>query len=137
SDVPVSVCGRSRGFVSFFPCPAGRGRYAYPCRAARVGRPQGLTRRSVMRIVGLIAGVLVLGLVATVRAEEKADVTKEKVVGTWEVIKSEEGGPPKGGTIEFAKDGKVKMTHKQDGKEETAAGTFTLTGNKLTVTMKH
>jgi uncharacterized protein (TIGR03066 family) len=90
-----------------------------------------------MNVVRLMAGLLVLGLVAGVRAEEKADVTKDKLVGTWEVVKSEEGGPPKGGVIEFAKDGKVKLTHKQDGKEETAAGTFALDGNKLTVTMKH
>jgi uncharacterized protein (TIGR03066 family) len=86
------------------------------------------------------AGLLVLGLAAVVRADDKkADVDKGKLVGTWEVVKSDEGGPPPVGTVvTFTKDGKFKITHKnKEGKEETGEGTYSVDGAKLTVTMKH
>jgi uncharacterized protein (TIGR03066 family) len=86
----------------------------------------------------MAAGLLAIGLIAGVRAEEKkADTNKEKVVGTWEVTKSEEGGPPVGTVITFSKDGKLKVVHKKDGKEETAEGTYKVEDDKLTVTVKH
>ena len=36
-------------------------------------------------------------------------VTEDKLLGTWEVVKSE-AGAPKGATLEFKKNGKVKQT---------------------------
>src|SRR5260370_34140573 len=85
----------------------------------------------------MAAGLLMLGLVAGVRAEEKkADGNKEKLVGTWEVVKSDEGGaPPVGTMVMFAKDGKMKLIHKKDDKEMTTEGTNTADGDKNTTTM--
>ena len=86
----------------------------------------------------LVVGFLTLGLVAGVRAEEKkAETNKEKLVGAWEVTKSEEGAPPIGSVVEFAKDGKMKVTIKRDDKESTVAGTYTIDGDKISVTLKH
>ncbi len=83
----------------------------------------------------MAAGFLMIGIVASVRAEDKAD-NKAKIVGTWEVVKSDEAPPPVGAVIEFGKDGKMKVTHKQDDKEVTAEGTYTVEGDTLNVVIK-
>jgi uncharacterized protein (TIGR03066 family) len=86
----------------------------------------------------MAAGLLMLGLLAGVRAEEKkAEGNKEKLIGTWEVVKSDEGAPPAGTVVMFAKDGKMKITHKKDDKEMTGEGTYTVEGDKISVTLKH
>jgi len=82
-------------------------------------------------------GVLATGAGGGLAAEEKADVNKEKLVGTWEVVKAEQGALPVGSVVDFGKDGKAKVTHKHDGKESTAEGTYAVEGDKLTVTLKH
>jgi uncharacterized protein (TIGR03066 family) len=53
------------------------------------------------------------------------------------VTKPGEGGkPPVGTTIEYTKDGKMKMKGKADGKEFVFEGTYVVEGNKLTGIMK-
>jgi uncharacterized protein (TIGR03066 family) len=84
----------------------------------------------------MAAGLAIVGLIAGARAEEKKADNKAKLLGAWEVVKSDEGGPPVGTVVEFAKDGKMKLTHKVDGKEETLPGTYTIDGEKLNVTIK-
>ncbi len=84
----------------------------------------------------LAAGFLMLGIVAGVRAEDKGAVSKDKIVGTWEVTKSEEPPPPVGAVVEFTKDGKVKVTHKRDDKDVTLEGTYTVEGDKVNVVVK-
>src|SRR5437016_1431708 len=85
----------------------------------------------------LVVGVLTTGPVSGLPAEEKADVNKEKLVGTWEVVKAEQGALPVGSVVDFGKDGKAKVTAVRDGKESTAEGTYAFEGNKLAVTLKH
>jgi uncharacterized protein (TIGR03066 family) len=65
-------------------------------------------------------------------AGEKSNA--EKIIGTWEVVKSEEAPP--GAIMEFTKDGKMKMTAKIMGKEQTMEATYKVDGDKITVTMK-
>jgi uncharacterized protein (TIGR03066 family) len=84
----------------------------------------------------MAAGFLMIGIVAGVRAEGKGGISKDKVVGTWEVVKSEEPPPPVGAVVEFGKDGKLKVTHKQDDKDVTLAGTYTVDGDKINVVIK-
>ena len=85
----------------------------------------------------MAAGVLVVGLLGGVRAEEKkADANAGKIVGSWEVVKADEGAPPVGSVIEFSKDGKIKITHKKDDKDVTIEGTYKVDGDKLAVTLK-
>jgi uncharacterized protein (TIGR03066 family) len=85
----------------------------------------------------MAAGCLVIGIAAGVRGDDKkADSNKEKLVGSWEVVKSEDPPPPVGAVVEFAKDGKVKITHKRDDKDLTVEGTFTVDGDKVSVVLK-
>src|SRR5688500_4994824 len=80
--------------------------------------------------VGLVVGLLAAGG----RADEKDDYAK-KVVGKWEVAKSDPGTIPMGAVLEFLKDGKAKATAKKDDVESTFDGTYKLDGKKLTLTM--
>jgi uncharacterized protein (TIGR03066 family) len=82
----------------------------------------------------MVTGLFLVGVVAGVRA---ADIDKEKLVGSWEVIKADEGAPPVGTAITFTKDGKVKVVHKVKDEERTGEGTFNVKGDKLSVTVKH
>jgi uncharacterized protein (TIGR03066 family) len=85
----------------------------------------------------LATGLLLVELAFTLPAgEAKADAGK-KLVGVWEVVKAEQGALPVGSTVDFAKDGKAKVTAVRDGKESTAEGTYAVDGTKLTVTLKH
>ena len=84
----------------------------------------------------MVAGVCAVVMVAGIRAEEKADNAK-LLVGAWEVTKADEGALPVGSVIEFGKDGKVSVTAKRGDKESTSEGTYTVAGDKLTVTLKH
>ena len=86
----------------------------------------------------LAVGLLAAGMAAGVRAEEKkVAADKEKLVGAWEVVKADEGAPPVGSVIAFAKDGTIKVTHQRDGKEETLEGTYTVEGDQLKVVIKN
>lgn len=61
---------------------------------------------------------------------EKRASNKDKLVGTWEVTKSKDAPP--GATLEFTKDGKVKMTAMVEGKSMTMESTYTVDGDKIT-----
>ena len=63
--------------------------------------------------------------------EKKADNAK-LALGTWDVTKTHDGGPPKGGVVEFTKDGKIKVSGEQEGKKQVFEGTYKIEGNKLT-----
>jgi uncharacterized protein (TIGR03066 family) len=83
------------------------------------------------------AVILIAGLLGSLRAEEKKPDNKTLIVGVWELTKTGEGGnPPVGTTMEFTKDGKMKMTGKTKGKEFVFNGTYVVEGNKLIGTMK-
>jgi len=71
----------------------------------------------------------------TTKPEPKKEASnQEKLLGTWEVSKSK--GAPPGATIAFTKDGKMKMTVKQDGKEQSMDATYSVEGNKIISTTK-
>ena len=85
-----------------------------------------------MRGLGLaLAGWLALCLAGGVAADDKKadkNANKDKVVGTWEMVK---GTLPQGSTLEFTKDGKLKITLTIDDKKTTLEGSYTLDGDKL------
>ena len=83
----------------------------------------------------LAVGAVACLLSAGARAEDKIDYAK-MLVGKWEVTKADEGRAPKGSTIEFTKDGKVKAIVKIEDKEETISGTYKVDGDTLTLTVK-
>jgi uncharacterized protein (TIGR03066 family) len=72
---------------------------------------------------------------AAARADEKKDNAK-LIQGKWEVTAAHEGGPPKGGTVEFTKDGKMKVSGEHNGMKMEFGGTYKVDGNKLVLTFK-
>jgi uncharacterized protein (TIGR03066 family) len=84
----------------------------------------------------LVVGVAVCGLTFVAGADEKKADNAKLLVGSWEVTKSFDKGPAVGTTVEFTKESKMKVTHKQDGKEETMDGTYKLDGDKFTFELK-
>src|SRR5438067_2321677 len=90
-----------------------------------------------MKAMKLLAVGLALGLLGSSAAadEKKADNAK-LAVGTWEVTKSHEGGPPQGGVVEFTKDGKIKVSGEQNGMKQTVDGTYKIAGKKMVLTFK-
>src|SRR5687767_7081913 len=76
------------------------------------------------------AGVLIAGLVVSLRAEEEKLDNKALIVGIWELTKVSEG-PRDVNTMEFTKDGKFKMKLKgTDGKEFDVDGNYVVEGDK-------
>ena len=82
-----------------------------------------------------VACCLVLALAGSLLAAEKdAKTNKDKLVGVWEVTKSE--GAPAGSTVEFTKDGKMIVTVKADNKTEKVEGTYTVDGDSIKSNLK-
>ncbi|HQR08449.1 MAG TPA: hypothetical protein PLN21_16590 [Gemmatales bacterium] len=69
-------------------------------------------------------------------AGDKKDDFAKLAVGTWEVTSTHAGGPPKGGTVEFTKDGKIKVSGEQDGTKMSFEGTYKIEGKKMTLKIK-
>jgi uncharacterized protein (TIGR03066 family) len=89
-----------------------------------------------MNALKLFAVGLLLGLLGpAARCEEKPDYAK-LIVGKWEVTKADQGTVPTGAVVEFAKDGKIKITGKKDGAEMTIEGTYKVEKDTFTMTMK-
>jgi uncharacterized protein (TIGR03066 family) len=89
---------------------------------------------NAVRLLAIGAIVCLLGSVAL--ADEKKKGNAKLVLGKWEVAASHEGGPPKGGTVEFTKDGKLKVAGEQNGQKMEFDGTYKVDGDKLTLTFK-
>jgi uncharacterized protein (TIGR03066 family) len=87
-----------------------------------------------------LASGLVLGLAGISAADEKKDdkkteETKKKLVGVW--IAQEGGDMPAGSTLEFVKDGKLKVAVKIEDKTIEVEGTYEFTdADTLKVTSK-
>jgi uncharacterized protein (TIGR03066 family) len=63
----------------------------------------------------------------------KNEPTKsEKLLGTWEVTKSDTA--PVGAILEFKKDGTMKLTVKEDGKETSMECKYKVDGDTITAT---
>ena len=83
-----------------------------------------------MNVLRLLVAVAVVGaLTLGARAEEKKADNAKLLVGTWEVVKADQGTAWAGSAVEFAKDGKMTVTHKKDGKEEKGEGIYRVEGD--------
>jgi uncharacterized protein (TIGR03066 family) len=83
----------------------------------------------------LVAGVAVCALASGVTAEEKKADNAKLLMGSWEAIKADPGTLPVGAVVTF-KEGKMTVTEKKDGKDETHEATYKVEGDKLMITMK-
>jgi len=90
-----------------------------------------------MNAIRLVAAAAVVGLLGVFAGadEKKADSAK-LIVGKWEVVEAFAGGPPKGGTVEFTKDGKFKIAGEQGGNKVDYGGTYKIDGKKLVLNFK-
>lgn len=87
-------------------------------------------------VVTLGLSVLLAAVASSfVRADDKKDANKEKIVGTWLLVKTE-GDIPEGLTIEFTKDGKLSVKIKAGDMDFNITGTYTLDGDKVNVKVK-
>ena len=89
-----------------------------------------------MNAKNLLAVGITLCLLNWAAAEEKKPDNAKLAVGTWDVSKSHEGGPPKGGVVEFTKDGKIKVSGEQGGMKVSFDGTYKIDGKKMVLTFK-
>src|SRR5579871_3177155 len=95
------------------------------------------TSEGIMKAMKLLAvGVAVCLLVSSAVADDKKNDNAKLAVGTWEIVSTHEGGPPKGGTVEFTKDGKIKVSGEENGMKMTFEGTYKIDGNKMVLTFK-
>jgi uncharacterized protein (TIGR03066 family) len=85
------------------------------------------------RVLATVAIAIVF--VAGASADDKK-IDAAKLVGKWEVTKSESSPDLKGALIEFSKDNKVTVNVEIDGKKRVVTGTYKVDGDKLTVTFK-
>jgi uncharacterized protein (TIGR03066 family) len=77
----------------------------------------------------------ILGLALIARAEDKKDVDKGKLLGKWECTEGPEN--TKGLMVEFLKDGKGKVTHKdKDGKDVMEDFSYAIDGGSIKVMHK-
>jgi uncharacterized protein (TIGR03066 family) len=83
----------------------------------------------------LAAVAFAIAFVSGASADDKK-VDPAKLVGKWELTKSESGNAPKGAIVEFMKDNKLTITVDFNGKSLTLNGTYKVDGDKLTVTIK-
>jgi uncharacterized protein (TIGR03066 family) len=85
-----------------------------------------------------VAGAFVLALTVAFCADKtsgkdaKADLAKGKLVGVWEITKSED--LPKGSTVEFTKDGKLLLQVKA-AEVVKLDGKYTIEGDKINITV--
>jgi uncharacterized protein (TIGR03066 family) len=83
----------------------------------------------------VLVGCFVTGLIASpplVRGEDKKASNKEKIVGTWELVKTDaKDGASPGTLVEFTKDGKLKFTLTVGGMKVFVDGTYSVKGDTL------
>ena|SRR5579871_5523623 len=86
----------------------------------------------------LMVGVMAVPLIAATQAEKKEEKkdTAKLLSGTWEVVKGERSTLPVGSLMEFAKEGKLKLSVKDGDKETQLEGTYKVDGNEVTITIR-
>lgn len=99
----------------------------------------------LLRLSAMSVGCFALiALSSAVVAEDKA-VDRDKIVGTWQLIKSGGRRPSEKIVFQFTKDGKLKITRTYQGLAKTGKkvtqthtdeATYRIEGNKLTVAFK-
>jgi uncharacterized protein (TIGR03066 family) len=85
----------------------------------------------------VLAAYLLLGLTALASGDDKKPgdkaANKEKLVGVWEPQGKD---TPPGATLEFTKDGKIKVHFEDKGQVRNIDGTYKVDGETLTVTFR-
>jgi uncharacterized protein (TIGR03066 family) len=93
-------------------------------------------RENIMRVLGLTLSMAVAVILSgTVSAEKKGATNKEKIVGSWKLVKTSTSDTKSvGSTIEFTKDGKFSVRDKVGN--AGVAGTYEVDSDKLKVKIR-
>lgn len=85
----------------------------------------------------LATGMMICVLAVSTQADDKKEKldNAKLLVGKWEVTKADEDLSV-GSVIEFSKDGKMKITAKNDGKKEIFNAIYKVEGDKIQFTLK-
>lgn len=83
----------------------------------------------------LCVAILGVAMAACVGSAHAQDDNGKKIVGVWEVTKSASELPP-GTTVEFTKDGKLRIALKKDGTELAIDGSYKVEKDKLMIKVK-
>ena len=81
----------------------------------------------------LVGSFIVCVLAWGARADDKSPDNAKRLVGKWEVVKSEGSAMPVGSVVELSKDGKAKATVKKRDRQEWLEGTYKLDGDKIMI----
>jgi uncharacterized protein (TIGR03066 family) len=88
----------------------------------------------------VLVGCFVAGLIASpplLRGDDKKASNKEKIVGTWELVKTDaKNGAPPGTIVEFTKDGKLNITVMAGDQKIAVKGTYSVQADTLKSAMK-
>lgn len=84
----------------------------------------------------LAVAMVLCGLTAGLRADEKKTDLAKELIGTWEVTNGQPGTVPEGAKMEFTKDGKLKFIIKLNDQERTIDATYTVEGSSFTMVVK-
>jgi uncharacterized protein (TIGR03066 family) len=97
---------------------------------------------NALRLSGIVlVSCVFAALTSAVLAGDEKAVDKDKIVGTWKITK-ERGGPPVAPiTLQFTKDGKLKLKGLTKNLNEglyahTIEGTYKFEGKKLIITLQ-
>ncbi|MFT3880620.1 MAG: TIGR03066 family protein [Gemmatales bacterium] len=82
-------------------------------------------------VVQMALGITFVLVASLALADDKKEDYAKLAVGSWEVTITHAGGPPKGGTVEFTKDGKLKVTG-----EHNIEGTYKIEGKRMKLKVK-
>jgi uncharacterized protein (TIGR03066 family) len=97
---------------------------------------------NVLRLLSIATLLSSLTVSAWADGEKDKPDNAKLIVGKWELSKVENDPRgfskdfPLGSLIEFSKDGKMKVTVKKDGKEESETMLYKVEGDKIRVTQK-
>jgi uncharacterized protein (TIGR03066 family) len=80
-----------------------------------------------------VLALVVCSLLSAVTLGQDPTKTTGMIVGTWKPTK---GKLPAGTTVEFTKDGKMRINLKLCGKTVSAEGNYRVDGNRITTTDK-
>lgn len=92
-----------------------------------------LTRLACIAVI--LTGVDHLWFIKAVGAAPAPSSNQKKILGVWEITKSDDGTPLMT-TIEFTKDGKVKVITPVGDQKVNIDGTYKMEGNKVTITLQ-
>ncbi len=87
------------------------------------------------KLVRLALATLFLACLSVHAEDKKPDVDKAKLLGTWEAVKGSET-VPLGSTLEFTKDGKLKLVIKDGDNTAKIDGTFEVKADSFKATLK-